>query len=334
MADPGNSNTQLDGSFNITDVLTNDISSSIVTDASAGLFVAPYIAAMYADASGTVGLLQQVTVSVFDIDNTFSVTLSDVNAVKIMKAFQVSDVNGTGTDASAADVKVDAVNDASGGFQEALVAALVAGPTDAASTTLVNWLTAEARADTVALLKYNTLSNLLEASDLLAFSIELDASSGAANMWKKISATTVGNDQLRRMLYTQLPISNTHAYAVPSDSSSGSAEIVETLNFLPLVKGNKLAFIFDVTVGDYSTEGEAPTSGAIVTSTVNDANTTGSSAYVGGANVADKYTQSLIFSRPSRRRVAVTMQMSGTTDGAAFNTATGYVNGVKTISLA
>ena len=317
MAAPGNTNSQLDGTFNINQpTLTSDASSAIVTSTEDKLYVAPYIAAMYADASGQVGLLQQVTVTVTDIDRSFDIELTDTEAVKILKAFKVVDVSAGFLDSSQADVKVDTVTANAAEFKSALMAALGSGDLkDSEAVTLKNWLKAEARADTVKLLNYNTLSNLLEASDLLEFGIDLDASGGAANMWNAIDSGAAG---LRRMLYTQLPIANTHAYAAPSDGSNGSAEIVDTLNFLPLVKGDKLALIFDVTVGKYTAASNvAPTSGATITSKVNDAQTLpADSTYVDNANVPNKYSQDLVFTRPSRRRVAVKLQMS--TGGEAF----------------
>ena len=309
--------------------LISDTSGSITTDASNGEYVAPFIASMYADASGEVGSLQQVAVTVYDIDRTFTKELTAADAKKILKAFKVEDQDTAETgvvnaDASA-NVLVSMVNDASGDFKAALVSALAASDcTDASSTSLTNWLKAEARADTKALLSYDSLANLLEDGDFISFGIALDASGGAKDMWAKLSATDASGENKiaarRRALFTQIKKETVQAYATVSTDGSGAAlEPIATLNFLPLLQGDKLAMIFNVTVGQYTVGGSAPTEGAKLTLKRADAGPGSSSVtdgYIGASDVADKYDATLLISKPTLRRVAVKLQMAA--GGAAF----------------
>lgn len=273
-------------------------------------YLAPFIASLNVDASGTVGVLETQQVSITGIDDVFEVTLSNANAAKILNAFKVTDQDGSG--GTFANIQVDM--DASGedDFKAALAAALdSADLKDASDDSLYDWLKAEARADTITLLSYDTLANMLEASDLTTFDIAIDASGGAADLHGKMDAS--GNADRRAALFRQIARAEIESYLVPSDGSGASMEAVTELGFLPLKKASKLTFVFDSTVGDYSGAPSAPTSGALVTPVSSAALTNAVSgsgvvpASIITASNQGQIATSLTFSTPTRRRVAVTL---------------------------
>lgn len=296
---------------------------SVSTDASNGLIV-PFIAELCADASGTVGTLQHVNVTMSGIDEIFDVKVDAADAIKILNAFRITDISaGYGAD-KRAEVKVVMKNDQL--FKEGLRAALV-GSTAARNASgapnLYNWLRAESRKDTVDLLSYDSLANLLEASDLLSYDIAIDASGAAENMYDAMNGSGASAPLFRKAIFTQIEKSNIDAYLGVSDGYNINEDNVTQLDFLPLLKGDKMTFVFDVTVGEYSL-GVTPTSGAKITSVVNDASVSSgvSGTYGGPTNTqqssvisaaADgvKYSDAtqLLFTTPSTRRVAIVVQM-------------------------
>jgi len=296
--------------------ILSDVSGAVSTSASAGRFVAPYIATMYADASGEVGVLQQTTVTIVDIDRVFDISMNATEAVKILKGFVVRDEDASGsiTDLSA-NVSVN-MADTSGNFIQTLAAAIASAELkDGSGASLADWLKAEAQADVTKLLSYDTLANLLEASVLSSFKIALDASDGAADMWETISD---GGAARRRILFTQLNESRVEKYALTSaDGLDASNERVNVLNFLPLVKGDKFVMVFDVVLGQYTTAGSAPTVGAFIDRVSKDAGPAYASAgYIIGGNVTGNFdTAGLTIAKPTLRRVAIQLALG--TDGTA-----------------
>lgn len=274
-----------------------------------GDYLAPFIASLNADASGTVGVLEAQQVSITGIDDVFEVTLSNADAAKILNAFKVADVDGSGGTFANIEVSMDASGEQD--FHDALAAAVdSADLKDANASSLYAWLKAEARADTVTLLSYDTLANMLEASDLATFDIAIDASGGAADLYGKMNDS--GAADRRAALFRQIARAEVESYLVPSDGTSASMEAVSTLRFLPLKKGSKLTFVFDCTVGDYSS-GNAPTSGAKITAASSAAltNTVSAAGAVPASIITvannGQVSASLNFSTPTRRRVAVTL---------------------------
>ena len=301
--------------------------NQVATDSTSNLFVAPYIGVMYADASGQVGVLEQTTVTITDIDKIFNVTLLDGDAMKIIGAFTVTDLDRAATEAgdiSAASVQVDI----SGAKKADFVAALAQAVVDASdgSVSLTNWLKAETKLDVERLLSFDTLANLLEGSVLSSFGIALDASGGANKMYTTIENGAAG---LRRLLFTQLTENRVETYA-PAAGTDPSGERIKIMNFLPFLKGDKLAFVFDVYVGQYTpgangVNGEHVTAGAALTRKIQDASPaselTAQSYITGAAAAGGAFAETgavLTISKPSMRRVAVQVQLS--TGGSAFNT--------------
>lgn len=320
----------------------SNVTYAVSTDASNGLIV-PFIAELCADASGTVGTLQQVSVTMSGIDEVFDVEVAAADAIKILNAFRITDISaGYGEDARA-EVKVDMKNSST--FAEGLAAAIAAGPVArnaSGSPTLYSWLKAESRKDTVDLLSYDSLANLLEASDLLSYDIAIDASGAAVNMYNAMDGSGASAPLFRKAIFTQIAKANIDAYLGVSDGNNINEDDVTQLDFLPLLKGDKMTFVFDVTVGEYDWVAQsAPISGAKITSVVNDASvTSGVSGTYGGSTTtqqagtvggtalsggeysglyAPTKTQ-LLFTTPSTRRVAIVVKMAS--GGVAFDHAT------------
>jgi hypothetical protein len=296
-------------------------STPVSVSTGAGEFVAPFIAAAYADASGTVGTLQAVNVTITGIDRIFDVTLTQSESAKILNAFQITDISAGYGESALAEIKVDMKAGAKTAFVEALATAMLKEPAanaDAAGASLYQWLKAESRKDTVDALSYDTLINLLEASDLLSYDIAIDASGGATNMFEAMDA---GAAAYRKAIAMQIPESNYNAYVPVSDGSALNNEDIAGLNFLPLVHDDKLVLVFDFTVGEYGWANAAPTSGAKMARAVNDASVATGTNTSSGSGMAEESTYTsvgngsvyadgtLLFTAPSKRRVALKLKM-------------------------
>jgi hypothetical protein len=341
----------------------SETGSVYIVDTSNNGVVVPFIANLYADAAGTVGTLEQVSVSITGLDMVFDVTLNETLSKKLLNGFEIHDVSGENFDASAADIEVNMSVSGADGFKEALAAILAEAGMDcssqadalytspagaarynsAAGSSLKTYLENQTAKDTVDLLGYDTLSSLLEASDLMSFDIAIDASGGAADMHTKMShdaATNADAPRFRKAIFAQIPIQNIRDYLLDSSGSHTHADTVEQLKFLPLKKGDKITFVFDVKVGEYvageGVNGSAPTSGAKITSVENDAAAATSNTNVGGANTTlgglSTYNASsssasyagsylgtgvtkLTFTTPTTRRVGITVTLGGEGSG-------------------
>lgn len=314
--------------------ILSDASSQVITDVSqgaigTGIIVMPFIPKMYADASGTVGVLQQTTVQIIDIDHVFNVDTSVADAKKILKGFKVKDLdasgNGTLYDPSA-NVSVELIPGASGEFISTLASQIAASTsTSLSNKTLAIWLKEETQVDVTKLLSFDTLANLLEASTLKSFAIDLDASGGAENMWNLIGVDDTESAARRRTLFTQFSEAHVEKYAyVDASGLDTSNERVIIMNFLPFVVGDKFTMVFDVVVGQYTMgSNTAPGSGAFISRAQGDyaAGQTGAytDAYVLGGQVASNFANnSLTITKPTLRRVAVQLAL-GKSDGTPGN---------------
>jgi hypothetical protein len=74
--------------------------------------------------------------------------------------------------------------------------------------------------------------------------IALDASSGATNMTAALGSTGSYAPQYRKALFTQIPDYTVNLYI--------SGEDVSGIHFLPMITGDIITFVFDVTVGNYT----------------------------------------------------------------------------------
>jgi hypothetical protein len=317
--------------------------TQVSTDAATGLFVVPFIADLSVDASGSVGVLQQVSVTMTQIDRILNVTLPDADAVKLLKAFQISDVAYGQGQSKVADVTVSMKEKAL--FVEALTKAIAEKEMNAVDMEFVDgaavrgmygYLLKESRQDTLDMLGYDSLANLLEASDLLSFDIALDASGGADNMYNTMNA---GAAAYRAALFKQLTESRIESYMLDASGLAHTgvpAEAVTQLDFLPVWNGDKLVFVFDVTVGEVTSKPAgaawgAANSGAKITRTFQDGtsatnSTAGAGNLAGGASAVDfsnnaSYADAgaqLIFTAPTKRRVALQVQCGNGVPGATF----------------
>lgn len=311
---------------------------TLETIASEHLYVAPFIAQMVADAAGTVGVLQRANVKITGVDETFELCLSAADSVKLLNAFHVykSDVGVVdGVLDTSAGVTVDMIGAAD--FKDALRAALLAAKSTnnhlgvdsadaAAKKTIEGYLKREAYVDTRDQLAYDTLANLLEASDLASFSMQLDVSGAAENMFGELNGASANAPRYRRTIYTQLPESNTEAYLAPAGAiNAGNAEAVTDIKFLPFLSGDKIYFVFDAVVGSATPDPEtgflsSNNSGATITREVKDANyadkvQVGSAGMAGlatlGKNAAEYANgASLTFSAPTKRRIGVAIKVA------------------------
>lgn len=324
-----------------------------------GQYIAPVIAVMNADASGTYGVLQRAKVTITNIDETFSYILSAQQSANLMNLFRVADADLSGDNNkldSSANVAVS-LNLAEGSedannfrkmIREALMAALSSAPTLKVNggTTPANeapeaYLEYQAYKDALNALKYDTLADMLGADDFTSFKMRLDPSGGAISLVEKL---TDADDVIRKTLYTQLPETNTEEYLAASGGAllpNGvfAAENVKEIEFLPFVVGDKVVFVFDVTVGkatagtgEYAgtltpliTEGPVITrvngDGALKPSN-DDATSTGVGGLGAGALVNEALpgsqyvtdaaggAASLLFSAPTRRRIALALMIS------------------------
>lgn len=344
----GSANTGVSGTINSGAVQIAEVAPVYTVSTGSEGVVVPFVADLYADASGTVGTLQQVTVTMTGIDEVFNVTVSDADAVKILNAFTITDISAGYKEDNRAEVKVDMKEAGESNFIAGLAAAIADNASRATTAgvsgeSLYAWLKRETRKDTVDLLSYDSLANLLEASDLLTYDIAVDASGAASNMFDKM---VEGSAAYRKAIFTQISKTNIDEYAAPSDGSVQNSEAATGLGFLPLLKGDKLTFVFDVTVGEYTMNSDvAPSSGAKINSVVNDASTaapsgdyasSGTNQQAGAisSGVAPDATDyngdnaQLLFTTPSKRRIALVVQMS--TGGAAFSKSEAGVPSVST----
>jgi hypothetical protein len=240
--------------------------------------VVPFVANMYADASAQMGVLQRQDVTITGIDDVFDICCSLVNAANLLNAFSVKDVDVLGNLGLSAEVAVDFA-DPSSSFMTALSLVIADGDqnnaaTDASGVPLHKYLTDETHSDLLSMLAHNQLADMLEASDLNV-TIALDASSGAANMTSALSASGGYVPQYRKAIFAQIPEYTVEQYIKVSNGIDASGlEDVSGLNFLPLLVGDVLTFVFDVTVGQYNMGSNSmPQHGANVQRVFRDNNT-------------------------------------------------------------
>jgi hypothetical protein len=308
----------------------------------AGQYIAPVIAVMNADASGNYGVLQRAKVTITNIDETFNYILSEEQSASLMNLFRVADAdiarNNNTLDSSAnVDVSLNLAGSDGDNFRTMIRTALSGALSStaslkvnsgAASTNLTpsQYLEYQAYKDALNALKYDTLADMLGADDFASFNMSLDMCGGAISLVDKLAAAEAA---IRKTLYTQLPEDNTEKYLAPSgrtDLSNGvfAAENVSVINFLPFVVGDKIVFVFDVTVGAATAAGNGTLSsvtggpaitrvnadGALVPSN-NESASSGAGALVNEANAANYISGgSLTFSAPTRRRIALALMIS------------------------
>lgn len=223
------------------------MSASVSTEV--GKYVSPILANLSATASKTVNyeVLQSETVTVADISETFRVTISDASAAAILNAFHVYERDASdGTDASA-NVDVSFSNTAE--FREAVQQALIAAVSDAGDD-ISGYMFGAGTGDVNARLNTeikrafmnDNFPNLLATFYNNPLELSVDYSGAANNMGTNIADSL--NDEPRRYFFTQLPTSNVREYQVDANQT----DITNELDFLPLLKGDKLVLVWNATV--------------------------------------------------------------------------------------
>jgi hypothetical protein len=288
---------------------------------------------MFTDASAQVGVMQRQNVTITGIDNVFDVSCTAVQAAALLNAFTVTDVDAQGGLGLSAEVAVSFTNNGFSNMLAQIIANAYDGASaDAAAKNLKQYLLQETEADLLKALAHDALANMLEASDL-SVQIALDASSGAVNMSAELagaegSSSGANATQYRKALFTQIPEVSVHKYIRVSNGTNASGyEDVSCIRFLPLLTGDVLTFVFDVTVGKYSMgSGVAPANGANVQRVFRDNSSTyptgtgdaawndvsnvtfspnSAGGYVQQADVPYAPTGGLTFVAPTRRRLAL-----------------------------
>ena len=312
--------------------------------------VVPFVAAMYADASAQVGVLQREDVTVTGIDDVFDVNCTLAQAAALLNAFSVTDVDQNGLLGLSAEVAVGFTDAAfSSALAEIIAYADAGNSADATPKDLHTYLHDETHADLLSALAHDALANMLEASDL-DVEIALDASSGAVNMAAELegngSCPVVNVAQYRKAIFAQIPEYTIEQYLKVSDGSDNTAvEDVTAINFMPLLTGDVLTFVFDVTVGQYTMgSNTAPGHGANVQRVFRDANATynagtgdaawnatndvsfnqdASGGYVLQQAITYAPTGGLTFVSPTKRRVALKVHLgmasAGVAEGKVFD---------------
>lgn len=323
----------------------------VSSNLTSGVVVMPFIAEVAAGASGEIALLQTSAVNITGIDEIFTYTMDVSHSIAILNAFTITDtdiISSSLTDGSGANVEL--VQDDAGahagskpGFKESLIRALQdASSTNvyekigqAEGTTFVvtpeQYLEIQSYKDTLRHLQYDTIANLLTASDLFSFNVVLDVSGGADNMWTEIGQSDARAVAYRKTLFTQISESRIEKYLAPSEGATDvsnsrlqTLEGVSVLNFLPLTRGDKMVFVFDATVGEAQdtatglnvAPGDMPTSGAKLTRVTVDALPASGLANVNNAagittlSSADNLGNGISLTAPTKRRFAIEITLS------------------------
>lgn len=206
---------------------TPPVGSSISTNAAAGVVVCPYVPKMAADASGDIGSVQQETVTVTDVQYTYTASLNVLNAYKFLNAFTVS---GHGPNVGdQLDVNVTDVS----GLREVIRDGL-----DAVKSSINSNMESDLMNQIARWIQSDGLLNTVEDAAATNAHVAIDSSDGAANMANSSGLSSVGAGPLRRVLYTQ--ISNTALMAYKDVSEE------PITNAFPLRQGDSITFVWDI----------------------------------------------------------------------------------------
>jgi hypothetical protein len=275
------------------------MSSSVTTATDGAGVIVPFVGDMFADASGTVGTLETSAVTMSGLDTILSVTVGEADAKAILQGFKITELDEANE--TSADVNVEMQNGAA--FQAALENAInmYASGETSGSGAFYNYLYTQSRAHMVSQLDAGGLADLLEATDLLAYDIVIDASGAASSMFTKMS--DAGAAASRRVIFTQIEKAKIDGYV-----AAGATEI----NHLPLNKGDVITFVWDAKVGEAGTS-----SGAKITAVASpNAPSAGASAGGNVDSVGNYFGSSQVaISNPTSRRVALKITL-GTGSGA------------------
>ena len=315
---------------------------TLQTDAASQTYVVPFIANMYASAEATANVLQRANVTITGVDETFDLILSAENSVKLLNAFRIyksdaGDIDGVLDTSAGVTVDMIGADEFKAALRAALLSAVsvhshlpVNSDAAAAQCSIADYLKRETYVDTRDQLAYDTLANLLEASDLASFSMTLDVSGAALNMFNAMNDSVGANAaRYRRTILTQLPESNVEAYLQPKPEGdlidNLNAESITDIKFMPFISGDKLYFVFDAVVGEATADPEtnllpAPTTGATISRQVGDANyadkvQVGAAGMAGIATLAKNAAEyangaTLSFNAPTKRRIGVSVQVA------------------------
>ena len=195
-------------------------------------YVAPFVATL--DVSGTADVtstaLAQQTVTITGVQQTFNVTLGELDTYKLLNAFTVS--GGVNADLGDGTTSFDVMLADVSGFRE-VIAGSIQNATNADSAPVPEWLNLQLGPELDAHI-LNTLGLQVAATS----SITVDASAGAISMAGGFS------DPVCEDLYLQIDQQTLNLY---QDASSAAIGVNPRTSALPMKAGDVITFVFDTT---------------------------------------------------------------------------------------
>jgi len=281
--------------INVPSAAANVSGSSI----SSGLnsYVAPFVATL--DVSGTADVtstaLAQQTVTISGVQQTFNVTLGEVDTYKLLNAFTVSGgvKSGLGNSTTTFDVMLEDVS----GFRE-VIAGSIQNATNGDSAPVPDWLNLQLGPELDAHI-LSTLGLQVAASS----SITVDASAGAISMAGGFS------DPVCEDLYLQIDQQTLNLY---QDASSAAIGVTPLTSALPMKAGDVITFVFDTTAPVVSITNHTATANASNAAPGANANTADANT-----NAAYAYDTVTLKYATASYRVAFAVTLAGT-PGDAF----------------
>jgi len=277
--------------------------------------IVPYIGEMNADGSANYQYVQQETYQIAGVDYEFDVTLDVATSEKLLKCF---DVSGKGIDggfdvalvnqADAADVLADVIN-GGGGVTAAARVAAGAAKRAADNKDATAQLVDDLHAGLVAAIAGDGLNNSVENLNVTEVVVSMQSAAGAADMASHLA----GNNNYCKLLYTQIPPATLALYM--DASGTPTAENSNT-RALPLKKGDKLTFVWDVDLSNVvpnKTQVDITFAGANTPIAPN----TGGVAVAPNVETLAGYSSALHYDL-QRKRIAFNVQLSSGGDRFAF----------------
>jgi hypothetical protein len=216
--------------------------------------VCPILAALNASANKKVQyeIVDKEEVTIADISEFFTVALPDASAVSILNAFSVRDPDSLNGSDPSANVEVGFTS--SDEFKNAITFALQ-NAVDASEQDISSWLYSESGGNVNARLNTyisemfskDNFPNILASFATQPATMTVNHAAGSSDLATKLVAD---DGELRRYFVTQLPTQNVSAYQLDAD---GSDNVID-LGFLPLLKGDKITFVWNATIELSSTK--------------------------------------------------------------------------------
>lgn len=235
--------------------------------------IGPFIGDVTGTSSAEAGVLEQQQVVMSGIDAVMSLTVSEQDAIDLLSCFSITEQNTPYTAGGTAALdypngnKLPLLEVGFDGKEDQFAAVLrkiVRTASETAPNThenIVTYFNEEMRRMLNAHLANSGLIDMLEASNVDKVRVVLDVSGGVDDLEAKMEDPTAATR--RRLFATQVPIANYKAYGFPEGTL--------TMNFLPLVAGDFITFVFDIEVSPPSSltgtgsQIESDTNGGMIT---------------------------------------------------------------------